>query len=717
MFGFNPTQSTKLDAFMAIAAKANTEPKHARVSNKTTKDVKSAKQAITKPAPKQSVTTTNKTYTSSDRGLEFHHKEPSEKPSRLETSVKSIAELETNLAQYQEDSRDLKSQIAIMTKANQALRRAFSGKAAALDVSGELKAFKISSDMPVRTACSKFAKFASQFGLVSLNQDAQGYDTLDPRDFTEILAGIKSARYLEKKYEISSFVEAAKLDAGLDSDISELTAKIAILHKSMDTGRTLQYRIKPEAEIDALQTAKKRSEITTKSLESDITMLTNKIKLFGDMKSWSSVDAKKAISDISAKLDALKSEHAELAKNMAESRRRGTAPGVRIEKILALQKDSFERKRAEVLLKFQSKFSRYGKKQADEMLNAAMRAWEKNEIANQKFHNKKTGLDDAKKNAGQAFKSYDDANKKLAELTGKITELDTQLSYLRSASKFTAGERGQEKDRLQAILNQKKAELRNAARNVKTQETKLASQLDPKLWESRIEDKLSDDKFAVIAKRYMPLHSILANLYDGSSKRTREAIGISYRYARTSLKGNKIGVKPIRGTKMKLTVGPKHFGPQGFVVDPRFMGMNSQLVMVVNAALVKAMAETTDAQIVELLTAAVLDKLSNNADALAAHKKLYMAELNRAAKAILSPKLRTIIYEVTEEMIASGQIQTPDGTKPNKKYIDNVVESLLDIIKLAKPFGKLGSFTWASYRENVGSWLNNALKLDKKRKV
>lgn len=720
--------SEKMDALMALAGRTL---KVTHKSVKNTEAVKKAKNAILKAAPKPKPSSVN-----TSKSVPVPKSTYTSKVVDDSKPLKPIAELADQIQSkkdaldiYGKDVKSLRSFVSIIMRANQALKRNVIAKnPGALDVLGVFSEFRIPreltdlgaegvsdsirtrvSDSVYRNSVRDFVSFVTSKNYVM--KDNSGIST---QDISEIISGVRAARALGKKYEISSLPDAIRQANALDEDISKLSGEIKELESDMEkitrSGRVVKYQVSKESVIDSKKQEVKQAQRTVSGIESDIAKLQEKMKLFKDMGNLSVQDAALKVMEFESEIKALKAQHAELAKSIADARKEGGSARA-LNKVMTSQKEVYERRRAEKLIALQNKYSGLPKQRADESVKRELAAWEKVEKEHLKARNEEKGYLESSRKINENIKRLDADMKTLDDLTHKISDAESVLSYMRSASKLTAIERGQETDRLSAILSKKKQELRNAAKTIKSKTKKLELELDPEAWEAEIDSRLEDEKFRKQAKLRHPAGYLLMSLHDGARTRETSMIDFAWRYYRLG----KQNAKPIRGLKTTLKTAPTHFGASGFVVDPRYKGLNAELITVIDMALNHVLANTTDSELSSFLVAAVLDTYANTPEAQADHHKAYLSVVSKAVKWLKSPKASSIVNEIVEELIVSGKIKVPDSVKVTKRYIATISDNLISVIENAKAFNKLASFTWAGYRASNATWIRTQFKTEHKR--
>lgn len=715
-----------MDAFMALAGR---KLKITHKSVKTSEAVKTAKQAITKPAPKAKPTGVNSAKPSHERDVSTVVDTDNKPAKPLADIADQIQSKKDALEIYVKDVKSLRSFVSVIMKANQALKRNVIAKnPGALDVLGVFSEFRVPreltdigsegvadnirtrvSDSVYRNSVRDFVSFVASKNYVM--KDDSGMST---QDISEIISGVRAARALVKKYDISSLPDAIRQANALESDIQDLGTDISGLEADMEkltrSGRVVKYQVSKESVIDTKKQDVKQAQRNISGIESDIARLQDKMKLFKDMGNLSVADAARKVMEFEAEIKALKSQHAELAKSVADARKEGGSARA-LNKVMTSQKEVYERRRAEKLVALQNKYSGLPKQRAEESVKREIAAWEKVEKEHLKARNEEKGYLEASKKINANIKKLDANIKTLDELAHKIADAEAVLSYMRSASKLTAIERGQEADRLASIMSQKKQELRNAAKTIKTKQKRLETELDPETWEAEIDSRLEDEKFHKQARLRHPAGYLLMSLHDGARVRETNMIDFAWRYYRLG----KQNAKPIRGLKTTLKTAPTHFGASGFVVDPRYKGLNAELITVLDMALNHVLASTTDAELSSFLVAAVLDSYSNTPESQAGHHKAYLATVTKAVKWLKSPKASGIVNEIVEELIASGKIKVPESVKVTKRYIATISDNLISVIENARAFNKLASFTWAGYRASNATWIRSQFKTEQKR--
>jgi hypothetical protein len=456
-----------------------------------------------------------------------------------------------------------------------------------------------------------------------------------------------------------------------------------------------------ESVVNKKQQDVRKAGIDAQQIESDITRLSSQIKVIRDIKSLTSDQAIKKAKELQAEVDNLRSKYSEYAKSLKEVQKNASSV-TRVNNVLKLQQDALARKRAEKINQLQGQYARLPEKEAKKKIKAYMKAWEKNAQDELKIRNEKAGrvIDPGH------VSGVTDTKSKMDETLKRIDELDSMLAPLKRFAGLTMEERSYESQKIEGLMSKKKEELRNATKKIARRQAVLDAELNSDLWEARIEKKLGEDaRFAVHATKHMPLSYALIALHSGAEKRTKEMMRYAWEHFSPG-RQTKLG----HTLKQQLKIAPVHFGSKGFIVDPRYPKLNSQLVMMLDFG-IKAVASVQDeAATTNMLLKAAMDAYRKTSEALAEHKEAYEQFFDEVAVWLKSKKAVFVLEEIVEELVADNKIETT-GKKMNKKQLTEFTQNMVDLIRNAHALRKLASFVWPNYREEMHTWLRNSFRV------
>ena len=653
------------------------------------------------------------------------------------SSNKKILDLNTRITESQdylkivtEDLRSLRNFIGVITKANQALQTLVVARnAKALDVLGAFSGFRISkeitdlsgeeglstsirtkvSDSVYRNATRDFVKFVASLGY-TMSRNAEG--GISTADMDAIIRGIRAGRALTKKYEITSLLDAIKQAGVLDTDVQEYTKSIAVMTEDRDrlvqlNRPTTKMSVPAESLIEQKQQDIRAVSIQSQNITSEITKLNAKIKVLGDLSGLTTQDVNKSITEMESTLSSIKSEYRDLQEKLKV---RGVSKEAKDAKAIKLQEESLARRKTEKLLQLDAKYMQETPTAKKALISKFIKAWEKVERAKLAERNEQAGRV-VTNTPGTATPEANLA--KLNDLLDQITAVSDKLSVLKTASKLTAQERSALSDKLKSNLVFKKAELKNTAKKIARREAVKTAELDEDLWRGRISDKMSDADFVRKAYAHNAIRYFKNTLALGAGKRAKMMMDVAWSYFS---RGKKAPAIKALSFKSKNSLAKIHFGGKGFVVDPKYMGMNDTLISALDTGIDVALSNLTPDNIEADLFYTVMDLLQKTPEALAAHKKMYDGYILLVNKAMQSRKVRLILEETVEELVSDGVIQTPNGTRVTKKYISTVVDNLLLVIKQSHAVHNLAKFAWPIFRDDSLSWARINFRIEQKNK-
>ena len=552
-----------------------------------------------------------------------------------------------------------------------------------------------------------FSRFVVLQGYVFTNASAGGIST---SDISDVISGILAGRRL-KKQGFKAAVSAIKEANEADERINELSREIAELNEEQDKlGRANQDKrtqtVTLVSEISKKQEDVRTAALNVQRLSSEIADLASKADTFRSVRNMTQVELKAEVVKLKSSASTLRNQYQELVAEQKLLSR--TSKATRDQKALDLQEQALERKRAEKTLQLQGKYGRLPQAEAKLKIKKELAAWEKVQREQLAEINRVKGRIGTGNNSPET-KNPDQVSAQLDNVLQQMQALDAKIQILQQASMLTQEERMGRLGKMSDAMALKKQELKNKARMVERRETSLKGDLDPDLWETRIEEKMEDPRFVDQARRHHPLHAIFYALDVGVDQKTKRMMDIAWSYFK-------------RGATFKLTrtlkkqlKSPVHFGAKGFIVDPRFPRINAELVTILSTAINEAYKKLSSDDIAEFLLPAVMDTLTNTPTAMVEHKAAYKQTLMLINKQLAATKTQTIMHEIIEDLIAAGRISSTSGAKPTKKFVTQMVDDFIGVIRTAKAPEKLAAFAWAGYREDMSSWIRNTFKTTKKK--
>lgn len=648
---------------------------------------------------------------------------------------KRITDIASKILEAEVERNDLVKNVGVLRKsidkiisANQVLSRLVTAKNKnVLDVMGVFSEFRIPGELtdlasediapstrPVvrdsiyRNTVRDFVSFVTSKGYVVSREASDGIST---KDIAGIIAGIRTARMLKSKYGVKTTVSAIRESAAADERINELSREIAELNEEQDKlGRANQDKrtqtVTLVSEISKKQEEARTAALNVQRLSAEIAELASKADTFRSVRNMTQVELKAEVVKLKSSASTLRNQYQELVTERKLLSR--TSKATRDQKALDLQEQALERKRAEKTLQLQGKYGRLPQAEAKLKIKKELAAWEKVQREQLAEINRVKGRIGTGNNNPEV-KNPDQLSAQLDNVLQQMQALDAKIQILQQASMLTQEERMGRLGKISDAMALKKQELKNKARMAERRETSLKGDLDPDLWETRIEEKMEDQRFVDQARRHHPLHAIFYALDVGVDQKTKRMMDIAWSYFK-------------RGATFKLTrtlkkqlKSPAHFGAKGFIVDPRFPRINSELITILSTAINEAYKKLTTDDLAEFLLPAVMDTLTNTPTAMAEHKAAYKQTLLLINKQLAAPKTQTIMHEIIEDLIADGRISSTSGAKPTKKFVTQMVDDFIGVIRTAKAPEKLAAFAWAGYREDMSSWIRNTFKVTKKK--
>lgn len=702
---FQLSNSEKMDEFMALAARKPAREASRPAERKPSYKFNAKGELVFDNAPKN-IENPYSEYSASNKKI-------------VDTNTK-IDEAKVILDKQIGDARSLRSFIAVINKANEAIKRNVIAKnASALDVMSVFSTFGMPKKSVIKTddngkqtaktfeavsparAINIFEKFVQSKGYTLANSS----QVIRMNDLADILAGVKAGRALKATYKVESVVDAIKTANTLDASIADTQKEIAELTRQQEqmvklNRQNISFNVPTESVINKKQTDVRVIEDAHRRIQSDITGISSRIAIIKASKTLSTDQIKQNLDILKEDLKALHTKYNEYRKLLKE------APSIvsqqrRIAHTLSRQEDLLQRRRVEKINALQGKYARLPKAEADKKIKEYMKHWDKAERDALAIRNKQAGREVDKSKLGLV----DATATELEKILQKIGELDDTVKEMASLAKMSTQERIDEANNLQAILSKKKEELKNAAKKVARRQAVLDAELNPDLWGARIEKMLGDEKFSKQARRHMPLACAIIALHNGAEKRSKEMMRYAWEHFQP-----KRQTKISNTLKQKLVVAPIHFGSHGFMVDPKYPKINPQLVMMIDFG-IKANMSLDDDDMSDLLLKACMDAFRKDEASLSEHKKAYESFFADILKWLKTPKALTVLEEIVEELVDDNKIQTPGNKKMNKKQLTAFTHDMIDVIKNAQAIKKLASFVWPSYREEIHTWLRNSFKV------
>lgn len=699
---FQLSNSEKMDEFMALASKPARE---------------ASRPAERKPSYKFNAKG-ELVFENAPKNIENPYSNYSASNKKIVDTNKKIDEAKVVLDKQISDARSLRSFIAVINKANEAIKRNVIAKnASALDVMSVFSTFGMPKKSIIKTddngkqtaktfeavsparAINIFEKFVTSKGYTLANSS----QVIRMNDLADILAGVKAGKALTATYNVKSVLEAIKTANALDESIADTQKEIAMLTQQQDqmvknNRQNITISVPTESVINKKQTDVRIVEEAHQKLESEITGISSRVALLKASKTLSTEQVKQNLDILKEDLKSLHVKYNEYRKLLKE------APSIvsqqrRIGHTLARQEELLQRRRVEKINALQGKYARLPKAEAAKKIKEYMKHWDKAERDALAIRNKQAGREVDKSKLGLV----ESTTSELERILKKIGELDDTVKEMASIAKMTNQERIDEANTMQAILSKKKEELKNTAKKIARRQAVLEAELNSDMWEARIEKLLDDDKFVKQARRHMPLACAIIALHSGAEKRSKEMMRYAWEHFQPTRQ-----TKISNTLKQKLVVAPIHFGSHGFMVDPKYPKLNPQLVMMIDFG-IKANMSLNDDNMSDLLLKACMDAFRKDAESLSAHKQAYEAFFADILKWMKTPKALTVLEEIVEELVADGKIQTPN--KMNKKQLTVFTHDMIDLIKNANAIKKLASFVWPSYREEIHTWLRNSFKV------
>lgn len=648
---------------------------------------------------------------------------------------KRITDIASKVLEAELERDDLVKNVGVLRKsvdkiiaANQVLSRLVTAKnQKALDVMGVFSEFRIPGELtdlasediapstrPVvrdsvyRNTVRDFVSFVTSKGYTVSREASDGIST---KDIASIIAGIRTSRMLKSKYGVKTTVSAIKEANDADERINELSREIAELNAEQDKlGRANQDKrtqtVTLVSEINKKQEDVRTATLNAQRLSSEITDLASKAEMFRSVRNLTQAELKAEVVKLKSSASTLRNQYQELVAEQKLLSR--TSKATRDQKALDLQAQALERKRAEKTLQLQGKYGRLPQAEAKQKIKKELAAWEKVQREQLDEINRAKGRIGTGNNTPET-RNPDQLSKQLDDILQQMQALDTKIQILQQASTLTQEERQGRLGKMSDAMALKKQELKNQARKVERREAALKSEIDPDIWETRIEEKMEDPRFVDQARRHHPLHEIFYALDVGMDQKTKRMMDIAWSYFKRGAT-----FKLTRTLKKQLKT-PAHFGAKGFIVDPRFPRINAELVTILSTAINEAYKKLTPEDLAEFMLPAVMDTITNTPAALAEHKAAYKQTLLLINKQLSATKTLSIMHEIVEDLIASGRITSTSGAKPTKKFIAQMVDDFIGVIRTAKAPEKLAAFAWAGYREDMSSWIRNTFKVTKKK--
>jgi hypothetical protein len=651
---------------------------------------------------------------------------------------KQISDLAEKIARIEAERNDLiknqelmRPRVNLVVKANQTLARLVAARNSkaldvmgvfnelriprdvfdALNVSGDvsadkLRAYKISIDAFTSFVISKGYTF-----IGATNKDNTGVSNVD---ILTILHGVKAARYLIRELGVKSLLGALKELGQADHDVETMNKQIVELNREQDhladsnSPKHINLSIPADSFVEKKQGDVKTATLQAQKIESELATLNSRVKIYKALKGLTTDQTVQKVNELRLELSGIQDNYRKLVVEQKLLKR--TDPTSRNSKVFSLQQQSLDRKRAEKTIQLQGRYARLDPVEAKKKIKAELAAWEKVQKQHLDELNRENGR--IGKTANKPVQDLGVLSKQMADMLVKMQDLDDVLKVMKSASKLTSTERLGRVDKMNSLMAVKRQELKNQARKVERRQKSLDLELDQDTWNDRIEEKLKDPAFVKKAIRYVPINYWINALDFGADQRTRDSLRIVWSHWKLNH-----NYKPTKTLKRPLKFGNLHFGKSGFVVDQRYLKRNPELIVALRTALYEAYKNVDETQIQLVLYPALMEALKKTPEAVAEHKAAFNHFIDEVNKQLLSPKTKTMLGEIVEDLVHAGKVTTPTGAVPNKKFVDGYVLDLLNLIKSSGAVKHLAAFTWPSYRDETISWVRTVFRVVEKKSM
>ena len=630
-----------------------------------------------------------------------------------------IAAIKNYLDLAQKDLRKLNPQLMRVIDANKAIKELVVAKnKKAVDVMSVYSAFGFDpANGADAVTMNDFKLFTRKRGYTFICKDQTRYTIL----LDTVLTGIRAGKVLKDGYGFRNVIEAAKAVGELNDDIKTYTerltkaqAKHAELTKNLQPGRS--NNVSPDSFVDSFRQALEMTRSEANKIRSRIEQTQQSLVALRAVGDKSSEHSQMLVDGVTAQIRGLEKQRTnvvnrlkEIGKGIARLVKEKAQVQLKTEKSLAV-------KREQKLRQLEDKY--YGKRNAKALIDADMFEFDrlqkmalKNRMA--AVENKHAGVpeDGNNKAAVAILKAQQgeviDLENEMRNLTENIGLLRENLKNAKLGAALSPLARKERISLLQQQLEIDRASLKTVEKRKDRREQALVTQLDPDVWEARLNEFLAVEKNAKQALATMPNVFMYNTLLSGASDRAKE---------QSRQRWN--AFKKFRTKEVRLpsnTFMDAHFGAAGFVPVPKFRKFTNELNQIIAYGLGAAFKDQDIADASAILLPCLLGVVAPTPDSEAQLKVEFNKQIKILETWLASPKALPIAEEIVEELIATKKMPLPvPGKAPSARVIKELANQLLHMLVTEKAVSKLSGVAFQAYRNYALTWLRVALKINVK---
>lgn len=630
-----------------------------------------------------------------------------------------IAAIKNYMDLAQNDLRKLNPQLMRVIDANKAIKELVVARnQKAVDVMSVYSGFGFDpANGADAVTMNDFKLFTRKRGYTFICKDQTKYAIL----LATVLTGIRAGKMLKDGYEFRNVIEATKAVGALNDDIKEYTERLAKaqvkhaeLTKNLQPGRS--NNVSPDSFVDSFRQALQMTRTEANRIRSRIEQAQQSLVSLRSIGDKSSEQSQMIADGVTQQIKLLERQRTgiltrlkEIGKGIARMVKEKAQVQIKTEK-------SFAAKREARLRQVTEKYD--GKRNAKALIDADMHEFDrlqklaiKNRLA--AVENKHAGVSesDDSKAAVAVLKAQQgevaDLENEIRNITENIGVLRENLKNAKLGAALSPLARKERISLLQQQLEIDRASLKTVDKRTARREQALVTQLDPDMWEARLNEFLAVAKNAKQALATMPNVFMYNALLSGASDRAKE---------QNRLRWN--AFKKFRTKEVVLpsnTFMDAHFGANGFVPVPKYRKFTNELNQILSYGLGSAFHGQDIADASDLLLPCLLGVVAPSAESEAALKAAFHKQVKTMVTWLSSGKALPIAEEIVEELIASKKMPLPNPNKaPSARVIKELAQQLLHMLVAEKAIEKLSGVAFQAYRNYALTWLRVALKINVK---
>lgn len=650
---------------------------------------------------------------------EFQKFSPKQKQmAEIDEEIRKATE---RLSVFARDRVKLTKFVGIITAANAVLRKYVTAKnSAAIDVMSTYGDFAIPGaatvlDADAQTTSLVVTESVAQNAARDIVRFTQrlGYvwrgDIPNAKEISAVIAGIRLGRYLKTSEIANTGADLIRAlhdindeERTLSHTIEDKRAMLVKLQSTENTGVTHKAAI--DSVIDSKRADIKSVERQSAGISDELEIVRRRIEAIKVTKNKSPEQLQEEVNGLEARAKDLKSKIDSMRGEIESKSREVKRLSSGMSRTVETQEARLQAKLDKMRLALNAKYA--NTPNAKTLISSQLKTIEKN-LRN----------DDKASNASKPWAKHADEIASLNSLrTGLDTvssEYDNVMAAIKTAriglSLGDTASRSAEVEKLQQKSVELQSKLKNAQRRIKTREESLRQEFDPEYWELRVTQWLDDSAERTgISKRitttnskaalmHSPAQAALVELTSGADNRAREAMRVAWNSMKTKIVNKSLDTK-------RQTIA----GGSPFVVNPAFAKFNDYYLTAVSMALTHVAGNTTNEDLVQILTVGGLDTV-NAPGALEAHKQVFNAELAKAKKWLISPKGHAIFTEIVQELVDAGKLSLPRVTKA---AIEKQASDFAAFVVRERAIERIGARAWDTYRSGIMMLIRNTIKVD-----